>query len=264
MTAQRADHGQHDDAAQRGHRDLKAARKRREDQQAQRCQRVDERHIAQRRQIPARRASAEPVTGYEHRTHEGQHVAQQAAVLAAHGEQADGRRADDGDNRAGDGLALDRLMQQDARQRRHEQRLRAHQRGGDEGGGEAHRRHPRGIVQREQQRRRAGQRELFFRRAQHGDQLAAFECGHEQQRRRDQHPPEGDHHGRRAAGQRPFDHRAGDAHAHHGQKNQQSLVLFHDNPLVQSASRWMSSACVLFDIIPRYPRSRRARALHRR
>ena len=80
-------------------------------------------------------------------------------------------------------------------------------------------------MQREQQPRRAGQRDLLFRRAEDGLQFAAPERGNQQQQEADRHAAKGDHHRRRAAGQRPLDHRAGDAHARHGERHKERFLL---------------------------------------
>lgn len=131
----------------------------------------------------------------------------------------------------GHGFALDRFMQQHAGKRRDKERLGADQRRGNKGRSKTERGHPAGIMQREQQSCRAGQHDLLFRRVNDGLQFAAFERWNQQQRKAERHAPKGDHHRRRAAGQRPFDHRAGNAHARHGKRHKERfLLIVHRSP----------------------------------
>ena len=225
VAAERAGDRQHDNAVQRFPRHPQSARKRRNQQQKHRRHAVNKRHKAQRGQVAPRRAAGQPVPRDERRADQRQRVAQQAAAFAAHGEQADGRRADDRDHRARHSFALNRLVQQHTGKRRDKERLCAHQCRRDERGGKAERGHPAGVMQREQQPRRAGQRDLLFRRAEDGLQFAAPERGNQQQQEADRHAAKGDHHRRRAAGQRPLDHRAGDAHACHGERHEERFLL---------------------------------------
>ena len=92
---------------------------------------------------------------------------------------------------------------------------------------EVHAREGFGFPRRSEKRepRRAGQRDLLFRRAEDGLQFAAPERGNQQQQEADRHAAKGDHHRRRAAGQRPLDHRAGDAHARHGERHEERFLL---------------------------------------
>ena len=177
----------------------------------------------------------------KHRTDERKRVAQQTALLAAHGKQADCRRADDRNHRARHGFALNRLMQQHAGKCRDKERLRAYQRRRNKRRSKAERCHPAGVVHRKQEARCASQHDLFLRCMNDSLQFAAPERGNQQKQKAECHAPKGNHHGRCAAGHRPLDHRTGNAHARHRKEYKKPfLSIVHVSPFskpVQAAAK---------------------------